>query len=90
MPTIHVRVTEEHIGRGARGQNNCCPIALAVKDAGVPWARVGSLSIRLLLRDMTFLVRLPEAAMRFVAAFDNGHPVRPIYFEIHLPSVGYP
>jgi hypothetical protein len=90
MPTIHVRVTQDHIGRGSRATNNCCPIALALKDAGIAWVRVGSNTIRLLLRDMTFLVNLPATAKQFVWAFDRGEPVRPTYFELYLPSVGYP
>jgi hypothetical protein len=75
--TLTVNVTREDIDRGAPGFNSLCPIALAVNRRGFECrvfypgeADIGGREYR-----------LSPAAVRFVADFDAGRPVKPIKFR---------
>jgi len=39
---VTIRVTQEHIDKGARRRCTACPVALAVREAGYPAAEFGN------------------------------------------------
>lgn len=78
--TIKIRVTAEHIRRGARSQPFSCPIALACQAAGQTKPLVG-LDV-LFADDHKHL--LPPAVQQWVRNFDDGLPVEPFEFELGL------
>jgi len=64
---MKVKVTQEHIDKGRRCNAHCCPIALALSDAGLdrPFV-VGS---RVMLEG--YEVGLPMDAYNFIDKFDR-------------------
>jgi hypothetical protein len=85
MKYLTVRVTKEHIQRGRRGEEESCPLALAVREAGYHGALVGELSWRPHpdIHEWNTL-QLPEAASQFIRLFDNNLPVKPATFRLPL------
>ncbi len=72
-----VTVTQDCINEGVRGNNKCCPIALALKN------EFPDIDVRheALYRDQ-FAGYLPTDAIKFIHDFDNGALVEPIEFTI--------
>ena len=83
---MRIEVTQEHIDNGVRKDAGCCPVGLALKDAGVQdpdvqrsfarWEEVSGEWRR------TKLPELPAAAQLFIERFDAGEPVRPFTFRL--------
>jgi hypothetical protein len=91
-PTVKVEVTQLHIERGVRHQNDSCPLALALHDAGYPEARVYGWTWNPTENDMVAspgrsAAVLSEEARRFVRTFDwqGAGAVQPDTFELPLP-----
>ena len=81
MNAIKVRVTREHIQRGARGVPSRCPVAYAVRSEG--FADVVVLDGTVDWFDPKFhCVTQPRAVRRFIARFDAGKPVKPFTFML--------
>ena len=80
---LKVEVTQAHIDKGG-GTQPCfhCPIALAVKDAGIRDAAVHSQYIKYAFNGRVHFIHLPEKAMFFIQHFDKGWPVQPFTFEV--------
>lgn len=73
-----IRVTQEHIDKGIRNDVCLCPVALALKSAGIcePYVtgdeiEVGSASYS-----------PPEKVTNFIFKFDAGESVRPFKFSV--------
>lgn len=78
-----VKVTQDNIDRGARGDATECPVALALQDLGLqtPWA--GSTSLGFVVgNDVSWSSALPEVARHFINEFDRAQPVEPFEFSI--------
>jgi hypothetical protein len=76
---IRISVTAKDIAAGARNDCTACPIALAMRRAGLsePWARPGNLFWE---RDRS--AETPDVAADFMKRFDDGEPVKPFRFTI--------
>lgn len=81
--TVLVRVNKDHIEKGKRADCEACPIALAISEAddyrrvwevghdgAVVYGETGPVA----------RMELPEMAVSWMRAFDEGHPVRPFTF----------
>lgn len=86
--TIRVEVTDRHIREGRRNSCNSCPVALAIKDAGVPGP--------LVYVDDVFVPNYEgfewEAVFLggvsgFIDAFDCEDKVQPFGFDLILKQV---
>jgi hypothetical protein len=75
---VLIEVTSDHIKNGKRLESDCCPIALALKDSGWTYARVGSEWVE--VDNLCFT--LPRSAKRFVSSVDSGRPVKPFRFKL--------
>jgi hypothetical protein len=87
-----VSVTAGHIAKGVRDSCWLCPVALAVKEAfpDAELVAVDSAHITMgggPLRGGRTEIDLPDAATRFIEAFDLGDPVGPFTFELDYPAV---
>lgn len=88
MTRVKIKVTEEHIKAGKRGDCNACPIALAVLDAVmVPAVRANMFGLSLICSDrgypdneyISHANYTPKVA-RFISDFDRGNHVKPFTF----------
>jgi hypothetical protein len=78
-----IKVTEDHIRRGRRGDVSECAIALAVTEAMERPAYVQFHAI--VFPDIDGVVfHLPDAAKRFALDYDEWRQVKPISFEVGL------
>lgn len=81
MTTIHVNA--EHIRHGISQECCHCPVALALfEQTKTPYVVAGCHVVGLDKVE----IPLPENARAFIAAFDEGEPVKPFAFEIDLPA----
>lgn len=79
-----IQVTADHIARGIRKMCTCCPVALALRDAGYPHAEAGVDDLYL-SRELGAIPIPPECA-NFIPAFDEGCPdLQPFSFQIETP-----
>ncbi len=81
---MKIQVTKECIEKGQRKSKSCCPIALALKEAGYRLPLVGSrvATFRIAGTELRQRVFLPAGARDFVEAFDSGLDVEPTVFEL--------
>ncbi len=78
---MRIVVTQGDIAKGVRKREKC-PIALSLNRRGFDdvyvlsnWVGFGE-----------FQLWLPETAVRFIAYFDSGQPVKPEGFNLEVPS----
>jgi hypothetical protein len=90
--TIHV--TQAHIDAAKVAKESdpkylpsrCCPVALALKDAGITGYGVGPGALCWLsYREAHQDIPTPETR-QFIYDFDAGKPVTPFSFDVELPS----
>ncbi len=74
-----IQVTTDHIDKGRRFRPECCPIALAIIDAG--FEDVRACSGYTLIGESRIL--LPEEANTFMLHFDCNIPIEPFEFEFN-------
>ncbi len=87
VANMRIKVTEDHIRRGVRGENTCCPIALAIQEAtGNQEWHVGGLAC---WRTSNFdkNVELPIEATKFISRFDVNKSVQPFEFDIAIDEI---
>lgn len=88
MRTIEINVTQEDIDAGCVGSAYACPVARAMRRAGLgepavwgcsayvtgrrPWGRVG--------------VPLPERVEAAIGAYDRGEGMEPFTFTLEIPE----
>lgn len=82
---MRVNVTQEHIDKGARMSCDGCPIALALKEAGLPDVEVfaNRVSRNAFTSDLETW-ELPTNARAFIQSFDNYRIVEPFHFDIEV------
>jgi hypothetical protein len=90
MTTINV--TAGHIAKGEHDSCRFCPVALAMKEAFPDAELVAVDSARVIMggglrRRGWVELDLPDAATRFIEAFDAGDPVQPFSFDLDYPAV---
>ncbi len=85
-----VKVTQAHITAGKRSSKLYCPIALALKAAGLYNVRVGPCIISARRRSDGLSVKwnLPRLAVDFIERFDSGEQVRAFEFRLTTPISG--
>jgi hypothetical protein len=87
-----INVTAEHIAKGEHDSCRFCPVALAMKEAFPDAELVAVDSAHVTMgggprRGGWIELDLPDAATRFIEAFDVGDPVQPFTFELDYPAV---
>ncbi|MGH9603676.1 MAG: hypothetical protein ACRD24_14955 [Terriglobales bacterium] len=91
MAKMLVQITADDIRRGAPVSSSGCPLALRLQAlTGQDW-RV-SCSHAWLPGDRGMpkpgtSIKLPAAAIRFVADVDANRPANPVWFELEIPDV---
>ena len=91
LRTIRVSVTQEDIDAGVACDCEKCPIARAMRALGYN-ATVDDDIVYIWNEELRWegkkllWRRLPEVAVRFVAAFDGGQVVEPFEFELVVPA----
>lgn len=86
MPKIRVQVTERNIVLGNPHSEDSCPVALALKDAGVIDPLVTD-CIHLHDRYVALAdVELPYEVRQFINDFDKDVEVDPFEFEVDIPA----
>ena len=83
---MRIEVKQKHIDKGKIGMPACCPVALAMADAGL----LGAFAFPIKLEwssplDMKrYVASLPVEVERFMANFDDGGPnhVKPFEFDL--------
>ena len=85
---MRIRVEWRHIDNGYAGMPACCPVALAMLDAGLPEAGVFDDKLRWRYdanSPYTRVEMIPEVE-KFVSDFDADKVVRPFEFELEVPN----
>ena len=79
-----ISVTQTHIDEGKPDNELCCPIALALIEAGADKVMVKKHHVLFRHEPMPFTTWLPESARRFIRMFDGGGPdnVKPFRFYV--------
>ena len=77
---MRIQVTQEHIDKGERMRGRQCPIALALRDAGISDPTVFTSSIDFGERTVVS----PDDVEAFVRRFDAGNRVRPFWFDLDV------
>jgi hypothetical protein len=78
---VRIEVTQAHIDKGERTSAFSCPIALALKDHGVPKPAV-TYTYFYKSDESEEQIYLPGKVCNFISAFDKGKPVEPFTFEL--------
>ena len=87
MKTVDIEVTQSNINEGVAGSSMLCPIALAIMDAEIGIARVGTYSASVRNNDSQFTMYFPPEAQKFIENFDcHGmhEEIKPIKFEAEI------
>lgn len=72
--TYTISVTQEHIEKGTRAKCLSCPIALAMRDAGIVRPVAGLLGLSGRVDGKTVSAPVPDEADRFMVRFDELGP----------------
>ena len=83
---MNIRVTSEDIEHGQMRDPYGCPVARAVRRAGVAHFGVTGMAVMAGEDRQRTMVILPSIAQDWIKAFDYGMPVAPFEFELLLPS----
>ncbi|MCI0665883.1 MAG: hypothetical protein L0220_32915 [Acidobacteria bacterium] len=86
---MQINVTEAIISAGLPSDNRHCPIALAInrvldQDYRAHIGRI--ICIQAWNRKVVFAIPIPDIALRFIDAFDNGEYVSPFTFDLDIPE----
>jgi len=82
---MNIRVTSEDIEHGQMRDPYGCPVARAVRRAGVAHFGVTGMAVMAGEDRQRTMVILPSIAQDWIKAFDYGMPVAPFEFELLLP-----
>lgn len=69
---MRIRVEKRHIEKGVPAEPDCCPIALALEDAGCAGPAVGLASVEWSQGGRRWTGRMDAASQDFVRSFDDG------------------
>ena len=81
---MRVEVLQEHIEQGVRRNSGCCPIALALRDAGCQEVSVDTDEVH--INGLTYVFDEAGEAEQFVIDFDNGKTVTPKVLHLCVPE----
>ncbi len=88
--TVRVRVTQEDIDEGVRGDCAGCPVARALLRTvpGILAAHVstGHVDLEMYVAPDFVDIPLPSIAVTAIAEFDAGYPMSPFDFDLPLPT----
>jgi hypothetical protein len=82
-----VEVTQKHINKGLRNDCRRCPIALALKDAGLSDVVVMRSIVLIHPRrgsQYRYSCALPTSVSQFIESFDSIQGVEPFSFELEV------
>ena len=80
---MKIQVTRSHINRGERGQNKCCPVALALLETKrFPYVSVNGIRIHTSPGSSKMGYELNEKIQKFIEKFDMGFYVYPFEFDL--------
>lgn len=83
MRKYTIRVTQDDIYNGVPRAIDNCAVARAIRrDTGDPNAEVGIVFCEVNGHD----VNVPRFVSDFITRFDDGYPVEPFEFDIHVPE----
>lgn len=82
---MNIRVTSEDIEHGQMRDPYGCPVARAVRRAGIAHFGVTGMAVMAGEDRQRTMVILPSVAQDWIKAFDYGMPVAPFEFELLLP-----
>jgi len=90
--SIHVKVTQDHIDRGRKGECRLCPIALALSEKGYQDVVVGvpcgtEITVTLSNDGKFQSYILPQKASYWIEDFDRDKVQLPIEFDMTLWSL---
>lgn len=83
MCVMTIQVTQEHIEKGVACSHTQCPIALAMKDAGIKEPMVRLYSISYVLEGRYFGTYCPKGLMRKIIKFDADGKIKPFSFHLN-------
>lgn len=83
---MKITVTKEDIGGGRRSDPEDCPVARALRRAGVVHFGVTGMAVMIPGERQHTSVLLPGEVQEWIMDFDWGTPVKPIEFELALPQ----
>lgn len=78
---VVVKVSQRHISNGIAGEQDSCPIALALR--GVVKCGASVLSNQVVIGGKFYAT--PKSARKFVEKFDDDVKVKPFNFRMRLP-----
>lgn len=82
---MRITVTQEHIDLGRRMRSKRCPIALAMRDAGLTKPRVLMSNVSWRVESGERLVRaMPMSAQQFRRIFDSYGQGQPFTFDLDV------
>lgn len=81
-----VKVTAAHIKEGQRNKSCTCPVALAMKSAGLKCVKVGRFSLTYYVNKVGFHVGLPESVITKILRFDQGGYMKPFTFCVRTKA----
>ena len=99
MIKVSINLEQRHINQGTKNECRDCPVALALLEAlpGASLVTVGAAGMNVGNKMITRLyhgphdvhgtaVYTPQAVVRFIHAFDDGHEVEPFTFNLTVPD----
>ena len=83
---MKISVLENHILFGKKNSSSYCPIALALRDAGLQLPQVAENVIQVVKQGplCNSVRKTPLSALLFIKRFDAGMSVTPMSFELDI------
>ncbi|SPE50672.1 hypothetical protein SBV1_120013 [Verrucomicrobia bacterium] len=85
---MKITVTKEDIDGGRRSDPEDCPVARALRRAGLAHFGVTGMAVMVGGEPLHTTLLLPGAVQEWIMDYDWGAPVKPMEFELVLPSEG--
>jgi hypothetical protein len=83
---MRIIVTKEDIAGGRRSDPEDCPVARALRRAGIVHFGVTGMAVMIPGERQHASVLLPGDVQEWIMDFDWGSPVKPLEFELALPE----
>jgi len=85
---IKIRVLKKHINKGEYRSSERCPIALALEDSGLKFARVSDLELQFEYKGESHSINPTNRVMTFINRFDDRLDVKPFTFNLPIRLEG--
>jgi hypothetical protein len=86
LAIMRITVTKEDIAGGRRSDPEDCPVARALRRAGLSHFGVTGMAVMMPGESQHASVLLPARVQEWIMDFDWGTPVKPFEFELTLPE----